>query len=117
MQEATTRFALAVMLVYVTLAFAHILYLGISGISSSAWDSTTEIVALAMNSTPTKYLQNTCAGILGIRTFQTRVRILATNNNLGQDEHLELVFGEDSEWNTLMTRLALNKEYGALHID
>ena len=106
---------MAVMLIYCILAFAHVIYLGTSGISSTAWDSTAEMMALAMNSTPTKHLQNTCAGIIGIKTFQTLVRVLATNPNGAKADHLELVFGEVEQSN--VARLKMNQEYGALLLD
>ena len=114
MQGTTTKLALAVMLIYCVLAFAHVLYLGISGVSSTAWDSTAEVVALAMNSRPTKHLQNTCAGIIGIKTFRTNVRILATNGEKGKEEHLELVFGDLEHSGAPRTRMEADVEYGRL---
>ena len=111
------QIAVAVMMVYCILAFAHIIYLGISGISSTAWDSIAEIVALAMNSSPTKHLQNTCAGIFGSKTFQIPVKIMVTNGGSGKDEHLELVFGVAEQRNAQMSRMEANKKYGTLHAD
>ena len=116
----TTRLAMAVIIGYCLLAFSHLIYLGISGISSTAWDSTAEMMALAMNSSPTRHLQNTCAGIIGIKTFQTRVRILAaasTDESKRDDDHLELVFGQDDQGTTHMERLAMNQRHGKLHVD
>ena len=110
----TVKMALTVMIIYCVLAFSHLIYLGISGQSSSAWDSAAEIVALAMNSTPMEHLKNTCAGIIGIRPFQTRVRILATASQAGEKgDHLELVFGERFEVTTQTTKMALDEEYGS----
>lgn len=74
----TTKLAITVMLAYCVLVLGHIIYSTISGISSTAWDSTTEFVALTMNSSPTKILQNTCAGIIGSTALKTLVRVLAT---------------------------------------
>ena len=74
------------------------MYLGSTGISSGSWDSVAEVVALAMNSSPTQHLQNTCSGIIGVKPFRTRVRILATASQVGEkQDHLELVFGEKDE--------------------
>ena len=51
---------------------------------------------MAINSAPTKGLQNTCAGISKIRTFKTLVRVLVRKDEgEGEGEHLEMVFGED----------------------
>ena len=95
---APVRLAIAVMMTYCTLAFCHILYLGTSGVSSDAWNTAAEVVALAMNSPPTQHLQNTCSGIYGLKPFQTTVRIIATARARGgKEDHLELVFGAQSE--------------------
>ena len=102
------------MLAYCILALVHILYLGTSGISSTAWDSTAEMMALAVNSSPTKYLQNTCAGIIGIKAYQVPVRILAakvSSAGAGED-HLELVFGESGKDGVHIERLEVNRKYG-----
>ena len=115
--DKTTRLALAVMITYCTIAIVHITYLGLFGISSTAWDSSAELLALAMNSTPTKYLQNTCAGIIGIKTFQTRIRVLARRVDGNQDDHLELVFGDVDQPDAQLARLEVNQKYGKLHID
>ena len=99
---------------YCALALTHMVYLGRTGISGDAWDSPAEVVALAMNSSPTHHLKNTCSGILGIKSFQTRVRILATATQPGErGDHLELVFGEKSESTELGVMMALNEEYGS----
>ena len=108
------RFSLAVMVTYCTLALSHMVYLGRSGISSDAWDSAAEIIALAMISSPTHHLSNTCSGIIGMKTFRTRVRILATADRPGEKEdHLELVFGEVSEATKPEVKMVLNEEYGS----
>ena len=86
------------------------------GLSSDAWDSAAEVIALAMNSSPTQYLQNTCSGIYGMRPFQTTVRIVATAPTPGEkQDHLELVFGPSSEAKTSQVKMEMNEEYGAVH--
>ena len=59
----TPKVAISFLLAYCFAAVAHILYAGISGISSTCWDSIAEVTALAVNTTPTTALRNTCAGI------------------------------------------------------
>lgn len=110
-EEATTKLAIAVMFTYCILVLGHVIYSAISGVSSTAWDSVSELVALAMNSTPTKALQNTCAGITGSAVYQTQVRILKTS-----EKHLELVFGEVTDPNADITKLVMNEEYGAIAV-
>lgn len=98
-----------VMLTYCVLVFAHVIYSAISGVSSSAWDSVAELVALAMNSSPTESLQNTCAGIVGRKAYQTQVRVLKTS-----DKHLELVFGEVKDPKADISKLVMNEKYGTV---
>lgn len=106
------------MLVYCIIAFSHILYSLISGISSTAWDSTAEVIALAMNSSPTHHLQNTCAGIIGVKTFRTPVRVLATKpNDEIAEGHLELVFGDAEELGTGWSSVEANVKYGRVKTD
>ena len=69
---------------------------GVSSVST-CWDSIAEVTALAMNSTPTAALRNTCAGISELHIFQLPVRILAKRDDEeGDGEHLELVFGNQN---------------------
>ncbi|MCJ1268679.1 hypothetical protein MMC22_008567 [Lobaria immixta] len=105
-----TILATTVMLAYCALVLGHIIYSAISGISSTAWDSTAEFVALAMNSSPTKILQNTCAGIKGRQALKTTVRVLVTAPG-----HLELVFGGVRDQIVQTSKLVLNEKYGNLH--
>ncbi|MCJ1467198.1 hypothetical protein MMC07_005821 [Pseudocyphellaria aurata] len=105
----TTQLALAIMLSYVLLALGHIIYSAISGISSTAWDSVGELVALTVNSSPSKVLQNTCAGIVGRQALKTNVRVLATTPG-----HLELVFGEIEDPTLQASELVMNEKYGTL---
>ena len=86
------RLAISLLLIYCLVAIAHIIYAGISGISSTCWDSIAEVTALAINSTPTAVLRNTCAGITELNIFKLPVRILAFRDTEGDGEHLELVF-------------------------
>lgn len=62
-----------------------------------------------MNSSPTEILQNTCAGIIGVKALKTPVRVLATSQG-----HLELVFGEFKDPNAQVSTLVINEKYGKL---
>lgn len=97
------------MLIYCFLALAHLFYSAISGVSSTAWDSTAEMVALAMNSSPTEALYNTCAGIIGKKAYQTHIRVMKTS-----EKHLELVFGEVKDPNADIAKLVMNEKYGGI---
>ena len=114
------QISLAILSVYCCLVTAHIVYSLWFGISSSAFDSVYEIIALAMNSRPVEELQNTCAGIQTTGVFQHRVRIASTNGSEqshGNESeadgcHLELLF--PSTEGCAISEVKLNHAYGAL---
>ena len=114
-QDTTTQLAIAVMVIYCIVAFAHIMYLCAFGISNAAWSSTGEMIALAMNSTPTRHLQNTCAGITGTKTYQIFVRIVAMGTGDTQVDHLELAFGNVKQED--VRRVEMNQKYGKIHLE
>jgi len=65
-----------------------------------------------MNSTPTKALHNTCAGITRLHTFRLPVRVFALPNKDNDGEHLELVFGEEGKFGD---SIKANTKYGTRH--
>ncbi|KAL8682702.1 MAG: hypothetical protein Q9186_001298 [Xanthomendoza sp. 1 TL-2023] len=104
----------AVLLLYCALVMVHVVYTLTSGVSSTSWDSITEMMALAVNSNPTKHLRNTCAGVAQMAIFQLPVRIL-TNKDMGEDDdHLELVVGGVEELVSRRCRIQENREYGTM---
>ena len=112
---ATPKVAICVLLAYCIFALAHVLYAGISGISATCWDSIGEVTALAVNSTPTTLLRNTCAGITELSIFKTPVRVLAFRDNDNSDgEHLELVFGDLDEKSIQHQVIKENRVYGTM---
>lgn len=64
-----------------------------------------------MNSTPTKALRNTCAGITELHIFQLPVRMFARPDDEGDGEHLELVFGDKETDGRL---IKANRAYGTM---
>lgn len=83
--------ALVVLFAYSLYVFFSIVYiLSICPESSSAWDSISELTALAILSTPTDRLWNTSAGIETLSAFREPVNIRATKDN-----KLEIVFEKD----------------------
>ena len=68
-----------------------------------------------MNSTPTTLLKNTCAGMLELNIFKIPVRVLAfRDDETGDGEHLELVFGDVDEKDVRGTPIKPNRVYGTL---
>lgn len=108
------KIAICVLLLYCAFAIGHILYAGISGISSTCWDSIAEVTALAVNSPPTKALRNTCAGITEFDIFKLPVRVLTMRDDEGDGEHLELVFGDVDEKSVEHRILKANRVYGTM---
>ena len=113
-QGTTIRLAIGLLLIYCLVAVAHIIYAGISGISSTCWDSIGEVTALAMNSTPTATLRNTCAGITELNIFKLPVRVLAFRDAEGDGEHLELVFGNLDEKTLGNKTIKTNRAYATM---
>lgn len=112
---ATPKVAICFLLAYCVVALAHIFYAGISGISSTCWDSIGEVTALAVNSTPSALLRNTCAGITELNIFKTPVRVLAFRDSENSDgEHLELVFGDLDEKSIQHQVIKENRVYGTM---
>lgn len=108
------KIAIAIMMVYCVLVLGHTIYSGITGISSNCWDTIAEVTALAINSTPTAALRNTCAGISELHIFKLPVRILVSRDDEGEGEHLELVFGPVDEAKTKARTIKPNRTYGTL---
>ena len=112
----TSKLAIGLLLAHCLVAIAQIIYAGISGISSTCWDSIGEVTALAMNSTPTAALRNTCAGITELDVFKLPVRVLALRDAEGDGEHLELVFGKRDEKTLENKTINANRVYGTMPI-
>ena len=110
----TTKLAIGLLLTYCIFAVAHIIYAGTSGISSTCWDSIAEVTALAINSTPTAALRNTCAGITELNIFKLPVRVLTFRDAEGDGEHLELVFGNLDEKALENKTIKANRVYGTM---
>lgn len=112
---ATPKVAICFLLAYCVFALAHILYAAITGISSTCWDSIGEVTALAVNSTPSALLRNTCAGITELDIYKIPVRVLALRDKENSDgEHLELVFGELDEKAIQHQVIQQNRVYGTI---
>lgn len=67
---------------------------------------------MAVNSTPSALLHNTCAGITELSIFKIPVRVLAFPD--GESEHLELVFGELDKNAIQHQVIKQNRVYGTM---
>lgn len=111
---AASKVAICFLVLYCVVAMTHTLYAVVSGISSTCWESIGEVTALAMNSTPTTILRNTCAGISELKIFKLPVRVLAIRDDEGDAEHLELVFGNVDEKSVENKMIKKNRVYGTM---
>lgn len=97
--SSTTDFlSIAVVAVYALLACAHMVCALVNPVTSSAWDTATELVALCQNSPPAPVLRNTSAGIASRATYKRVVRLRALRASEEQaDERVALLFVDDED--------------------
>ena len=80
--SSTTILSITILLIYCTLAFGHTFYMIRTGLSSSSWDTISEITTLAMNSDRTNVLVNTGAGIETSIVFREMIHVKADGDRL-----------------------------------
>lgn len=103
----STRLSLVVVMAYCIFTVGYITYMLSSGYTSTAWNSATEIIVLALQSKRSEHLHHVSAGINSIETYQEPVGIRVSDGN-----HLELVFEHDqSHQLRKLRRIRLNKTY------
>ena len=85
-QGTTMYIATTILVLQGLIGLGHIASILITRRSSRSWSSMTEMLALAMNSTPSKKLYGTAAGIEDREVWKEMVRIRELD-----DDHLELV--------------------------
>ncbi|KAF5877908.1 uncharacterized protein Bfra_000071 [Botrytis fragariae] len=87
----TRRLAFGILLVHILFALIHTTLLIWIGWSCNIFKSLCEIVALAINSSPTPKLENTCVGIARLDTYKCIVKVREVS-----EQHLGLVLaGEE----------------------
>lgn len=106
-KSTSIRLAMAVMTTYSTITIAYIAYIYITGSVSTAWNSSIELVALALQSKRPDHLGYTAVGLDSIETFKQGVGI-----RVNQDNELELVFAHDRDIDKRgLRKIERNKEY------
>lgn len=102
----TDYLAIAVLLIYIIVAIAHVLYLIWTRQSSSQWDFITEFFVLAYNSKPiSKALENTSSGINCIKTFGNAAIVRGIDSSSPSSrgipiKRVQIMFQEDHRPNT-----------------
>ena len=90
--STSVRLSLAVILAYCIITSAYLLYILVTGSTSTAWNSAIELVALALQSRKPDYTGRIAVGIDTLDTFNQGVGIRVNNDN-----ELELVFASDRD--------------------
>ena len=103
MRGTTRQLAAGVLLAHVLIALIHTAVVVWRGCIHSSFTSLFEVLALAINSTPTQTLANTCAGIARLDTYKHVVKIREVSNT-----HLALVFNNEGGFSPTE-----GKSYGA----
>lgn len=106
-RPTSVHLAMTVMMLYCTIIVAYIIFSLTTGLTSTAWSSTIEIVMLALQSRKPDYLGNIGVGLNSIETFKEGVGI-----RVNHDEQLELVFAHDRDLdNRGLRHIERNKVY------
>lgn len=88
-QGKAAKLSCMILAAYAAFAIFHIGFTIKMGMTSQAWDTVAEIIALAMQSRPTEVLKNTSAGITTATVFTHMVKVVQSGEH---GEHLELDF-------------------------
>jgi hypothetical protein len=86
----STRLSLAIIMTYCIVTVSYITYMLASGHTSTAWNSATELIVLALQSRRTEHLGHTSVGIGSMQTYREAIGI-----RVGDGKNLELVFAKD----------------------
>jgi hypothetical protein len=99
--------SLVVLFLYSTLVFVYIGIVLLRGTTSTALDTTAELVTLALQSRHPKYLGSTSVGIESMETLRAPVGI-----RVNSEKSLELVFRDDPEQQgRFLTKVEANEKY------
>ena len=88
--------AIAVIVIYVFVALAHTVWVVSTGVTSSSWDTVTELLALALQSPVTDTLRGSSAGIERLGTYR-RMAKLRVRDEAGDSKVVLLVDEEESD--------------------
>jgi hypothetical protein len=101
------KIAVPILIIYCLYTTSYVLYTFITGRSSRVWSTMAEFTTLAINSSPTKVLKNTSAGIRQINTFRQPVSVREVENH----GRLELVFERDEKKGEMFKRVVIGRGY------
>ncbi|KAF4624009.1 hypothetical protein G7Y89_g14168 [Cudoniella acicularis] len=101
-----TLLSTLVLLTYSLIAVIYIIYsICFAKTTSSSWESITELVALAANSTPSSALRSTGAGIARLTTLKNQVGIRLSDNRL------QMIFEDEGGAGKILPNVLPNELY------
>ena len=106
----TRHLALGILLTHMAIAFIHSIVTACDGWRCYSLRSMYEILVLAVNSPPTRILENTCAGIEKLATYQLMAKVREVT-----DGHLALVFADDQGDYGSLVKPEDGRLYGCLY--
>ncbi|KAF2501890.1 hypothetical protein BU16DRAFT_450805 [Lophium mytilinum] len=89
----SVRLSIAVIMTYCVVTLAYMIYILISGSTSTTWDSAMELVLLALQSRTPDHLGHISAGVDSMDTYREAVGIRVSDG-----DELELVFKHDRDY-------------------
>ncbi|KAL1604328.1 hypothetical protein SLS59_004124 [Nothophoma quercina] len=95
--STSLRLSVAVMIAYCLTTFLYLVYIIVTGHTSVAWDSATELILLALQSKNPDHLGAISVGIDSVNTLRQSVGIRVSRNAETAEEKLELVFARDED--------------------
>lgn len=103
----SVRLSIVTISTYHTIIVLYIVYILVTGSTSTAWNSAIELVVLALQSKKPDHLGNTSVGIDSVKTFSQSVGI-----RVNKDDELELVFAHDADTDKRgLRKIERNKGY------
>ncbi|KAF2106418.1 hypothetical protein BDV96DRAFT_675435 [Lophiotrema nucula] len=99
LNQSSLYISVSVLGLHLIIAATHTVYNLWTGVTSEAWDSINDLLALAFNSSSKETLENCGAGIRLRRTLKHRVRVTVASgggHQVGSSGRLQLVFCDDN---------------------
>ena len=77
--------AIAVVILYMFIALAHTLWVLTTSVTSSSWDTVTEILTLALESPVSDALKGFGAGVERLQTYRRMIKVMARKEGAMKD--------------------------------
>lgn len=106
--STTVKLSLVVLIIYCITVFMYLIYLLVTGMASTAWNSAVEFLILALQSDCPKHLGRSTVGVEKMATFREPVGVREAQ----KDDGVQLVFANDRDSEAILKRKVVpNKAY------